>query len=105
MLLLVRNYHIVLMDFMLLSKMREVEGVERSPECSGVGMMLSGAGSSSILLTKNQALSVLQHLEQTGECSGHKKNELTKSRSVQVPDTNFHNSQLGFGFCSLYKDF
>ena len=49
--------------------MKEVEGVGRRRECSSVGMTLLVADSNSTPSTKNQVLSVFQHLGQMRECN------------------------------------
>lgn len=61
----VRNCRLVPAGFMVFP---EVKGVERSRECSSVGMTLLVADSNSTL-TKNQVLSVLQYLGQMRECN------------------------------------
>lgn len=65
----VRNHHLVLGGFTVFPKLKDVEGVRRSRECSSVGMTLLVARSNSTTSTKNQVISVLQHLGQKRECN------------------------------------
>lgn len=65
----VRNHHLVLGGFTVFPKLKEVEGVRKSRECSSVGVTLLVARITSTTSTKNQVLSVLQHLGQKRECN------------------------------------